>query len=82
MTEHKGLPVAGYKKQSDDNVQTVNVNKIMEERLLRRLEELMSSDNHDKRMLSIAKTEIQSAFMWMNRAVFQPARITLPEDHM
>jgi len=25
-------------------------------------------------------TELQGAFMWMNRAVFEPERISLPDD--
>ena len=32
MTDHKGLPVAGYQPQSDDKVQIVNRNKEVEER--------------------------------------------------
>jgi hypothetical protein len=31
----------------------------------------------DKRCLTIAKTELQTAFMWLNRAIFKPQRITL-----
>ena len=34
----------------------------------------------DQRMVSIAVTGIQEAFMWANRAVFQPTRVKLPGD--
>ncbi|QND53434.1 cyclic nucleotide-binding protein [Phyllobacterium sp. 628] len=92
MTEHKGLPVAGYKAQSDKAVALVNENKILEERCLRQIDAMnkhnmdaeaagiAKSGQYDPRMMALARTGIQEAFMWMNRAVFQPDRIKLPED--
>lgn len=80
MTDHKGLPVAGYQPQSDDKVQLVNTAKELEERVLRQLDVLRERPDVDQRMVSIAFTGIQEAFMWANRAVFQPSRIKLPED--
>ncbi len=90
MSEHKGLPVAGYVAQTDDKVELVNQNKVLEERVLRQID-AMRRDNtaaeangqkppHDARMMALAVTNIQEAFMWLNRAVFQPTRIALPED--
>lgn len=35
---------------------------------------------NDPRWLAIARTHVQEAFMALNRAVFQPQRIKLPED--
>lgn len=80
MTTHAGLPVAGYQPQSDDKVQTVNHAKHLEERVLRHLDTLMAHPDTDKRMVAIARTGVQEAFMWANRAVFQPSRVALPED--
>lgn len=92
MAEHAGLPVAGYVAQSDDKVALVNENKVLEERCLRQLDAmnkhnmnmedkgLGKSAQYDPRMMALARTGIQEAFMWMNRAVFQPTRISLPED--
>lgn len=80
MTEHNGLPVAGYKAQSSDKVALVNVAKELEERVLRQIEVLQAEGVHDGRMLALGKTGIQDAFMWINRAVFQPGRVRLPED--
>ena len=80
MTEHTGLPVSGYVAQSDDKVAVVNVNKSLEERVLRQLDSMRGNIAYDQRMVSIAFTGIQEAFMWANRAVFQPTRISLPED--
>lgn len=79
---HKGLPVAGYGPQSDAKVATVNVNKELEERCLRQLD-AMAADmeaRHDPRMIALARTGLQEAWMWANRAVFQPGRVKLPED--
>lgn len=80
MTEHKGLPVEGYKPQSDIKVATVNINKQLEEQLLRRLDELRTDNSVDQRWLAIGRTGIEQAFMAINRAVFQPGRIALPGD--
>lgn len=79
-TEHAGLPVAGYTPQSDDKVQTVNQAKEIEERCLRHLDKLALRDDVDLSMLNIAEVSLKTAFMWMNRAVFQPDRVKLPED--
>jgi hypothetical protein len=80
MTDHKGLPVAGYRGQSEENVRLVNENKLLEERVLRQLGKMKATPGLDQRMIAIAFTGIQEAFMWANRAVFQPGRVELPED--
>ena len=99
MTEHKGLPVAGYQPQSEEKVALVNRFKEMEERLLRELDALgrypgsafassgppLRLDNGqydpaDPRWFAIARTHFQEGFMALNRSVFQPQRIKLPED--
>ena len=80
MAEHKGLPVSGYVSQTDDKVAVVNANKELEERCLRAAEAIKGNPDFDPRMAQIAFTGIQEAFMWLNRAVFQPTRLRLPED--
>ena len=80
MTTYAGLPVAGYQPQTYDKVQTVNRAKELEELVLRHLDALMADQATDKRMVAIARAGIQEAFMWANRAVFQPGRVKLPED--
>jgi len=78
--QHSGLPVAGYRPQGDEALALVNEHKRMEERLLRRLDALSARSDIDKRWLSIGRTAIEQGFMAVNRAVFQPDRVTLPED--
>ena len=80
MVEHSGLPVSGYKPHSDDTVAFVNENNALEERELLQLDAMTGNAAYDQRMVSIAYTGIQEAFMWANRAVFQPGRVKLPED--
>ena len=80
MTEHQGLPVSGYRPQSADKVALVNRSKEAEERTLRILDDLRTSPDIDLRWLAIARTNLELGWMAANRAVFQPGRVTLPED--
>lgn len=96
MSEKQGLPVEGYKPQTDEKIELVNGFKRDEERLIRVIESmiqardigvnaqgLVGSDlgpTFDPRWLSIALTHFQQGFMALNRAVFKPGRVTLPED--
>lgn len=86
MTELKPLPVAGYTNQSADKVALVNRFKEIEERILREIDALVDAETedrepiYDRRWASIARSHIQEGFMALNRSVFQPQRINLPED--
>lgn len=73
--KHVGLPVAGYVAQSADKVALVNNNKLVEEAVLRLLDQLAELPDVDKRWLSIGRTEIEKGFMAINRSVFRPARV-------
>ena len=79
-TTHQPLPVAGCTPVSDKRVQFANRNKKTEERLLRICDELKKQAHLDQRAVALAVTHFQTGFMWMNRAIFQPTRISLPED--
>lgn len=83
MEKAEGLPVAGYRPQSEQAIGTVNHFKEVEERLLRDIDAMRDSvEKHrfDQRWLSIAQTALEQGFMALNRAVFQPSRIRLPGD--
>jgi hypothetical protein len=80
MTEHAGLPVAGYLPQSNDKVELVNTNKRLEEQCLRALDHLATLPDTDKRWLAVGRTGIEQAWMAVNRSVFRPARIPLAGD--
>ena len=77
MTEHQGLPVAGYRPQSDSNVDRVNQMKRQEEQVLRSLDDLKEDPDVDQRWLAIGRTSLEQAFMAINRSIFKPTRITL-----
>lgn len=82
----EGLPVSGYRPQQRAAVDAVNLNKELEERVLRRIDELRLTDcfagrqGGDPRWLAIARTHIEQGFMAMNRAIFKPGRVALPGD--
>ena len=80
MTDHKALPVKGYTDQNADKVRLVNVNKDVEERLLRIIDDMYDKGDADLRWLSVARTHFEEGFMALNRAVFQPERVSLSED--
>lgn len=80
MADHPGLPVAGYTPQTTDKVEIVNHAKALEEQVLRHLDGLKANADCDQRMVALAVTGIQQAFMWANRAVFKPTRIKLPGE--
>jgi hypothetical protein len=81
----KPLPVAGYTTQGQLALLMVNTNKELEEKVLRRLDELQAAVDRfdasiDAAMLAAGRSRIIEAFMWVNRAIFQPTRVRLPED--
>lgn len=87
MADHKGLPVSGYVPQTSDNIDLVNANKRMEERVLRQIEAIQEISRsphiaveYDMRWISVARTHIEQGFMALNRAIFRPGRVSLPED--
>lgn len=76
----KPLPVVGYTDQKDTTVDVVNENKILEELVLRRIDNIAKSgDFADQRCVALARTKVEEAFMWLNRGIFKPQRITDPE---
>lgn len=83
MFDIKGLPVQGYKDQSQPNVDLVNRNKKIEELVLKVIDELEVVSDIDRRWLAIAKTDLEKGFMAMNRSIFKPSRAKLlPEDKL
>lgn len=73
--DHKGLPVPGYQAQTQSNIDLVTRNKKLEEAALRIIDELGAINDVDKRWLAIGKTQLEQAFMAINRSIFKPSRI-------
>jgi len=93
LTSNPAGKVAGYTAQPDAKVALVNSFKEDEERLLRKVDALFpdgvqfggerrdqDAQREQQRWRAIARTHFQEGFMALNRAVFQPQRIRLPED--
>jgi len=74
-TLHDTLPVHGYTQQSDEAVELVNRNKLLEEHCLHVLDELAGNLNIDQRWLAIGRTHLEQAWMAINRSIFKPKRI-------
>lgn len=74
---NKGLPVAGYRDQKDEAIALVNGNKVIEEQVLRILDDLAKREDVDKRWLAIGRTSIEQGFMAVNRSIFKPERVQL-----
>lgn len=70
--------IKGFTDQSERNKKLVNENKVLEERVLQQLDKLKNLPDLDYRALALGVTQIQQAFMWINRGIFQPQRIDLP----
>ncbi len=80
MSDHAAPPVHGYKPISQLKLDMVNKNKIIEEQTLRLLDDLNHSSNVDKRWLAIGRTHLEQAWMAINRSIFQPDRVQLPNE--
>ena len=81
MTQkYEGLPVPGYVAQAQANVTKVNSNKFEEEAILRRFDEMKEDPTIDQRWLAIARSHFEQGYMALNRSIFRPTRIRLPED--
>lgn len=76
----KAPPIKGYQDVSAAKQEAVNGNKVTEEIILRHLDHLAALDGVDKRWLAIGRTHMEQAWMAINRSIFQPQRIKLPED--
>lgn len=74
------LPVLGYQPQSESAVDMVNVNKMLEETILRAMDDHAKSGLCDPRWLALARTGMEHSFMDWNRSIFKPKRVSLPED--
>ena len=83
MTDHKGLPVQGYRTQTQNAVDAVNRNKETEEKILRLIDDLENGQLNgesfvaERRWLAIARTDLEKGFMALNRAIFKPERAKL-----
>lgn len=72
--------ILGYRPQSSETISIVNSMKCTEEQILRVLDAMAQGPEIDQRWLAIGRSQLEQAFMAINRSVFRPARVTLPDD--
>lgn len=65
--------ISGYRELSEAEISAVNALKKSAEAVGAQLDALSLLDGIDKRALAIAKTELQTGFMWAVRAVAKPS---------
>jgi hypothetical protein len=75
----QGLPVAGYAKNVEQwKIDMVNENKLLEEKVLRRVDAHVlerGDDRIDGASVQLARRHVEDAFYRLNRAIMQPKRI-------
>lgn len=68
--QHK--KIKGYRDLSQEEIDLMNVCKMLASEVGNTIEKLESVNNIDKRWLAIAKTDLQKGFMSLIRAIAQP----------
>jgi hypothetical protein len=81
--KHTDEAVIGYAPQPQYKIDLVNQNKVLEAYVLDQIAKLtdharISPKDVDARSVALAKTKIEEAFMWLNRAIFQPTQVRAP----
>lgn len=78
-------PVKGYRQLSAEQIALMNQNKLIEELAMRQIDAHVrehGSTEIDQRMVALARTNLQDAFMWLNRSIAQPQRIRPTVDDL
>ena len=70
--EKQHRKIAGYRELNEIEIATMNKIKAKAEEVGALLEEMKNMPDLNQRCVAIAKTEMQTAFMWAVRAVAQP----------
>ncbi len=66
-------PITGYRKLTAQEIELINEIKDQANNLGAAVEMIGQMPDVDKRALAIAKTELQTGFMWLTRAIARPA---------
>ena len=71
--ENQHRKIAGYRELSQQEIDAMNAVKAKAEEVGLQLDALRDMPGIDQRALAIAKTELQTGFMWAVRAIAQPS---------
>ena len=69
--QHK--KISGYRDLSQSEIDGMNSIKALEKDVGELWKQIKAIDGVDQRMLAIARTELQTAFMWFVRSIAKPA---------
>lgn len=64
--------VKGYRQLQQPEVDGINFIKAKAAEIGEMIEKMQATDGLDQRAIAIAKTELQTGFMWLTRAIAQP----------
>jgi hypothetical protein len=70
--ENQHREIAGYGELNEGEIAGINRTKQLAEEVGLHLDALLDVPGIDKRALAIAKTDLQTGFMWAVRAIAQP----------
>lgn len=70
--ENQHRKISGYRELSQAEIDAMNACKAKAEETGRLIEAMRDMPGIDQRALAIAKTELQTGFMWAVRAIAQP----------
>ena len=73
MAENQHRKISGYRELTEAEIAEMNKVKAEAQRVGDLLADLEKLPGIDRRALAIAKTELQTGFMWATRAIAQPA---------
>lgn len=68
----KSAPIKGYRDLSQEEIDAINQIKILAEVVGEKVDEVFNREDSDKRWASIARTDLQTGFMALIRAIAKP----------
>jgi hypothetical protein len=73
--------IAGHRPLSAEEIGVINIMKALEAKLISMLLDMASDPDMeiDKRWLNIGRTQLEQAFMAINRSIAKPVPITMAE---
>jgi len=72
MVDNQHRQISGYRDLSQDDIDLMNEMKKQERDMLTALEAFEKDERFNKRSLAIARTNLQTGYMWLIRALARP----------
>jgi len=72
MVDNQHKQISGYRDLAADEIAIINKMKACEKEVMALIQETYNTPGVNKRSAAIARTEIQTGFMWLIRAIARP----------